>query len=92
MSVLQHKALRVALGLALVLAVMSVADGRGFRRHLSLEREISTLGSRNQKLTEDNRALLDEIDAMRKDPKALERAAREELGFVKPGEVIINVE
>ncbi|MCI0672719.1 MAG: septum formation initiator family protein [Myxococcaceae bacterium] len=32
------------------------------------------------------------MSALRKDPRALERAAREELGFVKPGEVVLQLE
>ena len=37
-------------------------------------------------------ALLREIEALRSDPAALERAIREELNFVRPGEVIVQVE
>jgi cell division protein FtsB len=81
-----------ALGSALVLGCLSVADARGFRRHFRLERQIAALGERNTKVEEENRALRREIEGLRKDPKALERAAREELGFIKPGEVIINLE
>jgi cell division protein FtsB len=36
--------------------------------------------------------LADEIEALRTDDRALERAAREELGLVKPGEFIFSLE
>ena len=33
-----------------------------------------------------------EINALRNDPAALERAAREELGYIKPGELVFHLE
>jgi cell division protein FtsB len=41
-----------------------------------------------KKLTEENQALFDEIQRLRKDPKYIERVARKELGLVKKNEVI----
>jgi len=32
------------------------------------------------------------IDALRKDPKAIERLVREQLGYAKPGETVIHFE
>lgn len=84
--------LRWALAVALGLGCFSMADARGFRRHFLLERQISSLSDRNARLELENRGLVREIEGLRKDPKALERAAREELGFVKPGELVINLE
>jgi cell division protein FtsB len=88
----QRKALGWALGVALVLGCLSLVDARGFRRHLLLEHQVAQLEAHNKKVKADNRALVHEIEALRTDPKALERAAREELGFVRPGELIFNVE
>ena len=82
----------VGCSLALVLAVCSAADAGGFRRSIELQREIAQLKSRNDALAEENAGLVKEIRGLRKDPAALERAAREELGFVKPGEVVITLE
>ena len=75
-----------------VLAVWSVVDARGFRRYARLRRDIASLEQRNQDLAHRNRELLEEIKALRTQPQALERAAREELGFVKPGEVVFHLE
>jgi cell division protein FtsB len=47
---------------------------------------------RNRQMTVRNEILIREIDAVRKDKEALERAAREELGFIKPGEIVFNLE
>ena len=86
------KGLWVAVVVAAGLAVYSVADAQGFRRYFRLQRELASMTERNQRTVDENRALLREIEGLRTDPKALERAAREELGFVKPGEVVINLE
>jgi cell division protein FtsB len=32
------------------------------------------------------------IDALRNDPKAVERLAREQLGYAKPGETVVRFE
>jgi cell division protein FtsB len=39
-----------------------------------------------------NRQMSRELEGLRTDRRALERAAREELGFVKPGEIVVNLE
>jgi cell division protein FtsB len=82
----------VALVTAAALVWVSVGDGRGFRRYWKLEHEAGQLSERNRQLLEQNAKLSREIEGLRKDPKALERAAREELGFVKPGEIVLNLE
>jgi len=42
------------------------------------------------KAEENNRQLKASVDALRFDPKALERLAREQLGYAKPGETVIR--
>ena len=88
----RRKLLGMAVGVALLLATASVADARGFRRYLSLRQEVAALDARNHTLAEQNEALRKEISALRSDPQALERAAREELNFVKPGEIVFHLE
>ena len=88
----RKKFLVVAAVLAGALSLASVADARGFRRYLSLKQDVESLQERNRELSEQNEALLREINALRKDPAALERAAREELGYVKPGEIVFHLE
>jgi cell division protein FtsB len=45
-----------------------------------------------QKVEESNRQLKAEIDSLRFDPKAVERLAREKLGYAKAGETIFRFE
>ncbi len=88
----KRKWMTVAAAVAAALALVSAGDARGFRRYFQLDRDVAQLTQKNRQLAEQNAKLSREIEALRKDPKALERAAREELGFVKPGEIVLNVE
>jgi cell division protein FtsB len=88
----RRKLLGVAAVVAAVLTLASAADARGFRRYLRLRQDVESLQTRNGELAAQNALLRKEIDALRKDPAALERAVREELGYVKPGEVVFHLE
>jgi cell division protein FtsB len=50
----------------------------------ALRREVAELESRE-------RALLREIEALRSDPSYIEQVARRELGFIKPGEIVVQL-
>jgi cell division protein FtsB len=82
--------LLAAVTLALVLAGLSAADAHGLRRQHKLEAEIRQRDEKNCSLTEENVRLRREIRALHGDPAAVERAAREELGLVKSGEVVFT--
>lgn len=77
---------------ALVLAASSALAEGGLRRSMRLSEEIRTLKERTEALRERNARLRYEIDALRSDPRAMERAAREELGFVRPDELVFSLE
>lgn len=77
---------------ALFLAAASAFAEGGFRRYVRLSNDVRTLKDRNQRLTDDNARLRREVDALRSDPRAIERAAREELGLVRPGEIVFSLE
>lgn len=79
-----------ALILALALAGLSAADSHGLRLDRKLRQEIRQREQDNQALTEENRRLRGEIEALDGNPRAVERAAREELGLVKDGEVVFT--
>ena len=80
--------LKLAVLVLLSLVVASLVGNRGlvrlYRMHQTkagLEREIG-------KLTLNNAALTEEVRALRTDPGRVEAIAREELGLVKPGELV----
>lgn len=84
--------LRVAAWVAGGLGLVSLVDARGFRRYFRLERELGAIADKNRQLSEQNDVLRREIEALHSDPEAIERAAREELGFIRPDEIVIKLE
>lgn len=72
---------------AVALAAAAVAwDPDGLRKYLRLQAEVQRMRAENARLADDNAALAREARALRTDRAALERAAREELRLVRPGE------
>jgi cell division protein FtsB len=55
-------------------------------------REIDRLDVEIQKQVETSKELQNEIDALRNDPKTVERLAREKLGYAKPEETVVHFE
>src|SRR5512138_3498711 len=73
-------------GAVALAAVAAAVDPSGIRKYLGLEGEVRRMRDENARLAAENAALAREARALRSDPAALERAAREELRFVRPGE------
>lgn len=71
---------------AAALVAAAALDPHGVRKYLRLEDEVRRMKAENARLSADNAALAREARALRGDPAALERAAREELRFVREGE------
>jgi cell division protein FtsB len=84
----------VLLALALVLAAIGYAwlvPESGFPTWLRLRDEVAQAEERIRTLERQNTALRDEVAALRTDPFAQERAVREELGWVRPGEKLVRM-
>jgi len=81
-----------AVGVALVLAASSLADSGGFRRTWRLQQDVKALQARTDRLQAENVRLRREVSSLKEDPQAIERAVREELGHVRPGELILTLE
>ena len=88
----RRKLLWAAAAASFVLAVWSASAEGGFRRYLKLSRDVTTLRERNARLQAKNAQLVAEIEALHQSPEAQEQAAREELGFVRPRELIFALE
>lgn len=82
----------IYVGAIAALAALSAADPNGLRKHLRLQEEVRRLRAENGQLEADNGRLAREARALRADPAALERAAREELRFVRPGERVYRLD
>ena len=63
----------------------------GLARTLLLRRDLAGLRGHNADLRAENDRLTREADALRSDLGAIERVARAELGWVRPGEVIVDL-
>ena len=79
------------LALFLGLCVAAVTDGRGWRQYLKLRDEVQALQERNRAAALTNRRLSREARALKENPAAIERAVREELGFIHPGEMVLQL-
>jgi cell division protein FtsB len=82
----------VALAFAFGYLPYKVYGGAGLGRLGQLTRELGDLKARNQVTAAENERLREEVHALRHDLGAVERVAREELGLVKPGEVVFQIE
>jgi cell division protein FtsB len=89
---------RIAVGVPLaVLAATLVAvpamvlGPEGVPRHRRLRAQLEAQRQENTRLSRELSRLRAEHDAFLHDPRARERAVREELGWVRPDEVIVEV-
>jgi cell division protein FtsB len=62
------------------------------RQNEHMRAEILRLDTQIQQEEETARKLKASIDALHRDPKTVERLAREKLGYAKPGETVIRFE
>ena len=72
-----------AIGIGYLCVPLMQQNARMRQRNLELEAQV-------QREEDIARQLKASLDALRSDPKAIERLAREKLGYAKPGEVIIR--
>lgn len=88
------KLTRVVIFLLLVAAVLGIAVWYLplIRQNERMRREVLRLDTQIQKEEDTSRQLKSSIDTLRNDPKAVERLARERLGYAKPGETVIRFE
>ena len=80
------------LGLALLaLGVHDVFGSHGFLAMRRSQRELEQLRGEIQRLNQENQELSNHVNALRTDPKTIERIAREEMGLARPGEMIFKL-
>jgi cell division protein FtsB len=89
---LRKKAAGLAAAVALIaLVVGSLFGDRGIL-HLMTQRERAQMLAREiEALRDENARLSGDIAALRTDPAAIERIAREELGLARPGETVFLI-
>lgn len=74
------------------LAALSSVDPGGLRKYLTLAREVDRMRAENARLAVENARLSSEVHALQTDPAAQERAVREELRYIRPGERVYVLE
>ena len=72
------------------LFAVSALHPQGLAKYRHLAREADRVALDNETLKAEVRRLRGEVKALSGDPAALERAAREELGYVRPDEVVFQ--
>ncbi|MFO0416243.1 MAG: FtsB family cell division protein [Pseudomonadota bacterium] len=77
---------------ALVAAAFSFLSDDGFSRLATLNRSLEQQQRTNSKLTEGVQSLKREVQGLQNDPRTVEKAARNELGMGRPGEMIVVFE
>ena len=81
---------------AIVVAVLAflpyqVYIRSGLRHTIALRQDLTALHAHNQELAAENERLAREAEALRTEPAAIERVARDELGWVRGGEVVVDL-
>jgi cell division protein FtsB len=77
---------------SVAIAAATFFDPKGLRRYGRLRGDVERLAKRNQELALENARLAREVDALQHDRRYQERAVREELGFVRPGQLLLELD
>lgn len=89
---LRRKAATLASLLALIaLVVGSLFGDRGVLQLMTQRERAERLEAELDGLRAENARLAGEIDSLKRDPRAIERLAREELGLARPGETVFVI-
>lgn len=73
------------------LAVGAFFGDRGVLHLMQQKERTAALRAELEELRSENAVLAEQIQALRSDPRAIERLAREELGLARPGETLFLV-
>jgi cell division protein FtsB len=71
-----------------VLVVDALVGEKGFMETMRARRQAREQEAQVARLRQENAQLRDEARRLREDPKAIESVAREELGLIRPGELL----
>ncbi len=77
--------------LLLLMAVHGIFGDHGYLAMRRTKADVERLRREVEQLDQQNRHLSGEVKALKNDPAAIERVAREEMGLAKPGELIFRL-
>lgn len=75
---------------SVVLVPVRMLDAQGLPRYRALKAELQHVERDNERFAREVAELTREVDALKVDPAAIERIARDELGMVREGEVVFQ--
>ena len=89
----KHHRLVIGGGLAcfLLLSLLALAGDRGFFEVYQFQRHLRHVESRIQALEAENERLRAQVTGLRSDPFQIEKLAREDLGLVRPDEIVFEI-
>jgi cell division protein FtsL len=73
------------------LLVHNIFGPHGFIAMRRTQKEIDEIQRQIGRINNENKSLADQVNALKTDPKSIERIAREEMGLARPGEVIFKL-
>jgi cell division protein FtsB len=82
--------LSIAIFLLISLFFFIVVSGHGLRELIFLKTEHDKLVEKKERLSQENLSIRVEIDRLKHDPEYIENIARQELGMVAEGEIILK--
>jgi cell division protein FtsB len=75
----------------LVMGFLILFGKKGLIDNYKMQQMVKELSTTNEQMLKENNKLKQEILLLRKDPKYIERLARDELGMVKKGDIIYRM-
>lgn len=79
----------LALGTVLIMLVTVITAGeKSIFKVIALYQERQHLQTRTEQIKQENKKMSEQIEQLKSNPRAVEQIAREELGMVRPDEVI----
>jgi cell division protein FtsB len=79
------------IGCFLLLSLLAMAGDRGFFEVYQFNRHLQHVERRIQTLEVENERLRTQVTGLRSDPYQMEKLAREDLGLVRPDEIIFEI-
>ena len=91
-SPVRRKALNILLAFAAgVLLIDALVGDKGFLQGLRARRAYEQTEATLNRYKRENARLMEDVRRFRENPAAIEGVAREELGFIKPGETLFII-
>ncbi len=75
----------------LVVGFLILFGRKGLIDNYKMQQMVKELSATNEQMLRENNKLKQEIILLRKDPKYIERLARDELGMVKKGDIVYRM-